>query len=92
MWDAASKEKALDRFVSQYQIDLPGSYAYGDTNGDLSMFEKVGHPVAINPTRELLIHLRKDPVLSQKVEVVVERKDVIYRLSPQVDFLSPPLE
>ena len=92
MWDAASKEKALDKFVLQYEIDLPGSYAYGDTNGDLSMFEKVGHPVAINPTRELLIHLRKDPVLSQKVEVVVERKDVIYRLSPQVDFLSPPLE
>lgn len=92
MWDAASKEGALDRFVEQYHIDLSGSYAYGDTNGDLSMFEKVGHPVAINPTRELLTHLREDPVLSQKVEVVVERKDVIYRLTPQVDFLTPPLE
>ena len=89
MWDAESKQKALARFVDLYDIDLAKSYAYGDTNGDVSMFEKVGHPVAINPTRELLSHLRCDEKLSKIVDIVVERKDVIYKLDTSVYFNSP---
>jgi HAD superfamily hydrolase (TIGR01490 family) len=35
------------------RIDLDGSYAYSDSITDLPMLEAVGHPVAVNPDREL---------------------------------------
>jgi HAD superfamily hydrolase (TIGR01490 family) len=85
MWDSESKRAAVERFVGKYAIDLDASYAYGDTMGDLSMFELVGNPVAINPTRELLTHLTADTNLSRKVRIAVERKDVIYLLRPGVE-------
>lgn len=85
MWDSENKDAALNSFVRQYGIDLSQSYAYGDTNGDMAMLRLVGHPIAINPTRELLINLRADPDLARRTEVIVERKDVIYRLRPDVD-------
>jgi len=34
-------------------IDLAASYAYSDSITDLPMLELVGHPVAVNPDREL---------------------------------------
>ncbi len=57
MWDSRAKYKAVLDYVKTYDIDLHESYAYGDTSGDLSMFQLVGHPVAVNPTHELLSHL-----------------------------------
>ncbi len=36
-WDADSKNRVIHAFVEQYGIALEHSYAYGDTNGDLSM-------------------------------------------------------
>ncbi|TLN09740.1 HAD-IB family hydrolase [bacterium] len=88
MWGSDSKLQAMKRFTEQYGIDLENSYAYGDTNGDMSMFQLVGHPVAINPTRELLTNLKADPRLSRITDVVVERKDVIYLLKPDVCFMA----
>lgn len=80
MWDSESKRRAVLEMAEKYQLDLSQSYAYGDTNGDLSMLRLVGHPVAINPTKELLTHIREDDQLKDKISVVVERKDVTYRL------------
>jgi len=88
MWDAASKYKALTAFVDTYGLDLSQSFAYGDTNGDLSMFQMVKNPVAINPTRELLNNIRKDETLCESAKIIIERKDVIYELSPKVDTIS----
>ena len=85
MWDSANKEKALLGLVEKYNVDLDASFAYGDTNGDLSMFYKVGNPIAINPTRELLSHLRDDPDLSRRARIAVERKDVVYLLKPNAN-------
>src|SRR5256884_7965017 len=34
-------------------IDLASSYAYSDSITDLPMLELVGHPVAVNPDRDL---------------------------------------
>ncbi len=84
MWDSESKRGAIDHFVKQYDINLASSYAYGDTMGDRSMLELVGYPVAINPTRELLNAICEVPALVAKVQVAVERKDVIYMLKPDV--------
>ena len=80
MWDAKSKRQAVLEIARQYDIDLTASYAYGDTNGDLSMLQLVGHPFAINPTRELLSHIMQDEALSGKTQIIVERKDVTYRM------------
>ncbi len=88
MWDSESKNKAIDGFAKAFNIDLNESYAYGDTNGDWSMLCKVGHPVAINPARELLENIQSSEVLSKKATIIVERKDVIYALSPEVHILS----
>ena len=80
MWDAKSKRQAVLEIARQHDIDLTASYAYGDTNGDLSMLQLVGHPFAINPTRELLSHIMQDEALSGKTQIIVERKDVTYRM------------
>ncbi len=84
-WDAQSKNRVIHAFVDQYDIDLSKSYAYGDTNGDLSMMCLVGNPVAINPTRELLDNIRSERALSGKTTIIVERKDVIYKLTSDVN-------
>jgi hypothetical protein len=34
-------------------LDLSGSYAYSDSMTDVPMLEAVGHPVAVNPDKEL---------------------------------------
>ena len=80
MWDAVSKQKAIDELQAKYDIDLSQSFAYGDTTGDLTMFRAVGTPFAINPTRELITKLMEDETLRQKINVIVERKDVKYKL------------
>lgn len=81
MWDAASKRKALLELVEKYNIDLDESYAYGDTSGDLIMLKMVGHPYAINPTKELLSKIKEDEELKKKITIIVERKDVTYKLN-----------
>jgi HAD superfamily hydrolase (TIGR01490 family) len=45
---------AMIRDVAKAEgIDLSGSYAYSDSITDLPMLEAVGHPVAVNPDRDL---------------------------------------
>lgn len=81
MWDSASKKKAVTELVLKYDLDLSECYSYGDTNGDFTMFKLTGHPTTINPTRELLTNILKDEEVSKKINVVVERKDVVYHMN-----------
>lgn len=87
MWDSDNKYEAIMEFVEKYNIDLENSYAYGDTNGDLSMLKLVGSPIAINPTRELLQNIRNHKELRKKATIIIERKDVIYKLNADVEYL-----
>ncbi|WP_461207741.1 HAD family hydrolase [Clostridium sp. DL1XJH146] len=80
MWDSENKLRAINYFVNNYNIDLSKSYAYGDTAGDYSMLNIVGNPTAINPTKELLLKISENSDLKDKIKVIVERKDMIYRL------------
>lgn len=80
MWDSKSKKTAINELAKKYNIDLSESYAYGDTSGDYTMFKTVKHPYCMNPTKELLQKVLKDRELIKDVNVVVERKDVIYNL------------
>jgi len=79
MWDSKSKAKAIAEMAGRHHLDLLDSYAYGDTSGDFSMLKLVGHPFAINPTRELITNIMKDDDLKKTVKVIVERKDVTYQ-------------
>lgn len=88
MWDSENKQRTLNEFLERYEVDLKNSYAYGDTVGDLSMLRMVGNPIAINPNREFLLSIREDENLSKNTIIIVERKDVIYRLEPDVEILQ----
>ncbi len=81
MWDSESKEKAIKELQEKYNIDLENSYAYGDTAGDYTMLSKVGNPYAMNPTKELLRKIISDKELSERINIIVERKDVTYNLN-----------
>lgn len=84
MWDSVSKSRILHEVAEAYDIDLAQSFAYGDTNGDFSMMQLTAHPTVINPSYKLLGMLRADSDLIDRVSVIIERKDVIYRLTPKV--------
>ena len=87
MWNSENKQKTLDEFLKRYDVDLENSYAYGDTVGDLSMLKMVGNPIAINPNREFLLSIREDNDLFRNTIVIIERKDVIYKLRADVEIL-----
>lgn len=87
MWDSVSKQEALDELIAKYDVDLTNSYAYGDTTGDFSMLKMVGHPVAINPNKPLLLEIKADDYLGQRAKIIIERKDVIYELDSKVNIL-----
>jgi len=48
---------ALDLAQAQ-GIDLKESYAYGNSELDIPILEKVGHPVSVNPSQKLRDHAR----------------------------------
>lgn len=83
MWDSESKKNAIYELVQKYDIDLKESYAYGDTAGDFSMFKMVKNPICVNPTREILKKVIEDKEIRNKIKIIVERKDVIYNLTPE---------
>lgn len=47
------KVDAMREIAERDGIDLSASYAYSDSITDLPMLEAVGHPVVVNPDREL---------------------------------------
>jgi HAD superfamily hydrolase (TIGR01490 family) len=47
------KAQAIRELAAREGIDLAASYAYSDSESDLPMLRLVGHPVAVNPDKEL---------------------------------------
>ncbi|WP_067779583.1 HAD family hydrolase [Actinomyces vulturis] len=48
-----AKVEAISQDSQRFGIDLPHSFAYSDSISDLPMLEAVGHPVAVNPDKQL---------------------------------------
>ncbi len=69
------KDKILQALAEEYNLTFEDSYAVGDSNGDSGMLSIVDHPIAFNPTQELL-----DKALENRWKVVVERKNIGYEL------------
>lgn len=74
------KEKLLEPLIKQHELSNDNSIAVGDTEGDIGMLELVERPIAFNPNRELYKHAVKSGW-----EIIVERKDMIYKLGPGPD-------
>lgn len=50
---AESKAEAIRELAEAEGLSLPDSFAYSDSVTDLPMLEAVGHPVVVNPDKEL---------------------------------------
>jgi len=48
------KETIFKTIMKQKKIDLSNSFGFGDTAQDLAFLSKVGNPIAVNPSQELL--------------------------------------
>ncbi|MBS5786928.1 MAG: HAD-IB family hydrolase [Clostridioides difficile] len=88
MWDSNSKNTSINNFTKKYEIDLLNSYAYGDTSGDFNMLRRVGKPIAINPTKELLKMINLNENMKNKTNIIVERKDLVYSLTSRVEIID----
>ena len=62
----AGKAAAVRELAKRESIDLAASTAYSDSHTDLPFLEVVGHPIAVNPDKELLRIARERgwPILS----------------------------
>ncbi|WP_347354695.1 HAD-IB family hydrolase [Intrasporangium sp.] len=50
---AKGKVVEIEKLAAERGYDLARCYAYSDSVSDLPMLERVGHPVVVNPDREL---------------------------------------
>ena len=73
----ADKSAIVQRIIDRHgdQVTLTGSVAVGDTEGDISLLGAVERAICFNPNQALLNEAERN-----HWEVVIERKDVIYRL------------
>src|SRR3954454_21233967 len=70
-----NKAEAMRSVARDADIDLSASYAYSDSATDLPMLECVGHPVAVNPDRELARAARERDWEMQTFERIVRLRD-----------------
>lgn len=70
-----NKANIVRRVAGQNDFTLEDSVGVGDTDGDIALLETVDRPICFNPNKALYDYARR-----LKWPVVVERKDVIYKL------------
>ena len=73
------KDVLINEYLSKHtDLTLEDSIAVGDSGGDISMLELVTHPIAFNPSEELL-----ESALENSWKIVIERKNIAYTLEAQ---------
>jgi len=70
-----NKRVAMREIAERENIDLSASWAYSDSATDLPMLEAVGHPVVVNPDRELARVARERGWDMRKFERPVRLRD-----------------
>jgi HAD superfamily hydrolase (TIGR01490 family) len=70
-----NKANIVKRAVEKENLSLAHSVGVGDTESDIPFLEMVARPVCFNPNQKLYRYAKR-----MGWDVVVERKDVIYRL------------
>jgi len=71
------KPQLLKKLVAKHAASYTGSIGVGDSESDIPMLSAVEKPIAFNPSRLLFDHAQ-----AKKWQIVVERKNVIYKLEP----------
>jgi HAD superfamily hydrolase (TIGR01490 family) len=74
------KAEILRDLITEHNLDVTDSYAVGDSASDIEMLAMVTHPIAFNPNTEL-----KDAAMERGWPIVVERKDLAYRIEKGSD-------
>lgn len=74
----SDKDTVLRQLVSKHGVGWDGSIAVGDSTSDIPMLRAVQRPIAFNPEQGLF-----DEARQQAWQIVLERKNVIYRLEPR---------
>jgi HAD superfamily hydrolase (TIGR01490 family) len=69
------KDKIVRRLVEEHGLTIDGSYAIGDSEGDIGILSIVDNPIAFNPTRELI-----EAAQTNGWPIVIERKNICYTL------------
>lgn len=78
LYDAAeNKKQILKTFLNENvgNIDFRKSFAVGDTQSDIPIFEAVDCPIVFNPNLDLAYY-----AIKKGWRVIIERKNVIYQL------------
>jgi len=70
------KKKILKEFLQKERQSLKKSIGVGDTETDISFLQMVEEPICFNPNQKLYKVAKR-----RKWQVVVERKDVVYKIS-----------
>ena len=71
----SDKAEILKRAIEKEKLTLKGSVGVGDTESDIAFLKMVGRPICFNPNQKLYQYAKR-----AGWKIVVERKDVIYRL------------
>jgi HAD superfamily hydrolase (TIGR01490 family) len=71
----SDKAKILHRALEKENLPLQGSIGVGDSEGDITLLKIVSRPICFNPNSKLYREAKKNGW-----EIVVERKDVIYKI------------
>lgn len=69
------KGDLLTEFITEHDLTLDGSYAIGDSDGDIPILQIVEHPIAFNPSSELY-----EVAVTNHWPIVIERKNMAFRL------------
>jgi HAD superfamily hydrolase (TIGR01490 family) len=70
-----NKEKILKRAIKKENLTLTGSVGVGDSEADIAFLKIVENPICFNPNKKLFTHAKR-----AGWSVVVERKDVVYKI------------
>lgn len=70
-----NKARIVERALAREGLVLKGSVGVGDTESDIPFLELVEQPICFNPNAKLYAHAKRNGW-----KVVVERKDVIYKI------------
>lgn len=72
-----NKADVVKQYVYEHGLTLDDSYGVGDTESDGSFLRLMAHPIAFNPNKNLKAVAEKEGW-----RIVVEKKDVVYEVSP----------
>jgi HAD superfamily hydrolase (TIGR01490 family) len=74
------KDEIIKEYAKEHNLTFTDSVVVGDSEGDISMLALAEKPIAFNPTHELMT-----AAIERGWEIVVERKNVAYRLRGEKD-------